>query len=1838
MTLAPDACDETIANFQTVVPGMEALEILELLIEVAYDQAKDHCVAPEKGLPEELYGVCAASKIGLDYEDGPHLSGYGVSTPECLTCWGELGACAATTCQVPCVDGADVDCLTCLEVDCAESFKCSGASQTYLPECGDGVCDAETGEDAITCEGDCYCGNGTCDADETMENCPVDCTVHELIFELDLSCTPQAGATNVSVLIYPNWQVAHAMTKVADDQWTLTMPFDAAGTVGYQYAVGLTLENESLVDDAFALAFTSQPTNGAGQPICGDGVLTTDYNLYAHREVEVEGSVTVEDTFSRCHACDVFGVSTAGRVTLSVDMSEQPVNPGCPPRVFGGFMAGGAFWDPNLGPVFSQAEGELWTTSFYAVHGDTYGYKLLNAYDGAQCHFTSDDFDYEVYPEGLECIDVSGNRHFTMPSSGDITIAPFCYQGCDECEGGGACDSDGVCEPAQGEDSDNCVDCAGQGACDLDGVCEHDDGEHAGSCADCQATCGDGACHEGEFCFEDCDDPAPCCLSSQVDAGCSADPGVESCVCSQDGWCCSNAWDDPCVDLAMGSCGLSCAGDGETCGDGVCEGAEGDENSADYCLSDCCAGSCGGKLCGFDGCAQACGQACDTGELCVNGSCLEDIVGACDGLDETIASVGGNVVEDLVQNIRNWGAHCDGLLPEGAPEDSAVDCVAQKTNGADAFSAPNLIGNGALEVSYDCLACWGELGVCLAEHCSVDCGNGLGSSADCKACVSETCHFNQCSGMDLFKESGCTPDCGDNDCGDDGCGGSCNTCDEGLACDDTGVCVTLVCTPGQRSCDNTSTLTACNATGTGTTTESCGADAACLGGECVSCDGDNETHPGAEGYPCNPYCADETQCASAGQDCMVSGDDETSSCVAFGDGAAGDTCEHDDDCGQGHICAMKGDAWLCHKLCFNNDGCEGGNCNDSVAIGPEDSVRVCELLACTPTCAGVESCGQDDGCGGTCTGCPGGEVCDAGSQTCVEDSPCQGYCSTMTSLCTIDGWTPDWGDDGCLDTCKTWSEAGSGNPATLGYEHSLACRNSYLEELAAQPEGSPTLGLCELAGPASAHCVDFEIIWPEEAKVVGDCPEGTNPGDEDCPYLMNVSLLGGESECTYGEIGYTVPMGVQIGTAAGWTWTLKEAGDDPLVTSADFENLFTDSGKGSDTQTRSLPFPHMPGEVLQLEGTLTLEGCNASDPSACELTKDIFVRADFCPPVVDFLTPLADGASLPLGTDNLTLSLSGIEGGGTYTLSATCEGLAEDLSGTEEINAQSRVREGETRRVIHSIEDQTLEELMTCSLKLTGTDRAGNQGIATREITIRQSGCTPTCAQSAGCPLGAGCGSDCGQDDGCGGLCPPCPSDCSAWHLLHPELGSGRFYIGDGETTEQVYCVQGTGVTGLLSQVGGGWTQLAVFADDGADSWTYDDKEAWTGNSLGTLDGVESAGLDYRAGLAFSTSEFNSLAFSHHGAGPGVQAWLEYGVKAPGDEVSFTTLIGEASEPGALDCSPPSYPLTKVRPQSLENLLEEALCADEGKCEVGTDTGGGCFCDTQLYINATDHQGQCGGCSGFGGGSTGSQHAMGPTWNIAGANGCDFDRPGLLGGVGPNAAAPDIESDALGFAHALDLNQGLPNSGGGLAAGNNYNLRMYAQRAICGNGQVEHGEACDDGEQLDNASLEDTCSADCKVSLQCPGDQAGVIRSYGTSTYLLCSGKRRWHMARQACESMGAHLVKVDTPAENNAMIKLAADHIGAEGTVWLGLNRYGISPDSEDWGFLQWPDGSTVPLDGTHTSFFPQAYPGADNLWLQTHDLNAVYLQTDASDELFRTWAISKFDTQRYYICEIED
>lgn len=251
----------------------------------------------------------------------------------------------------------------------------------------------------------------------------------------------------------------------------------------------------------------------------------------------------------------------------------------------------------------------------------------------------------------------------------------------------------------------------------------------------------------------------------------------------------------------------------------------------------------------------------------------------------------------------------------------------------------------------------------------------------------------------------CSSDCSSKTCGQlNGCGDVCitQTCGANYTCSAAGVCVS--------SCQSDCGSKKCGMDSCGNSCGTCDSQSYCNGfGNCVvaSCGPSNCGFDKA-GRSCGK-CDSPQSCVSSWYPELKDYFYNCTACVSDCDGT---NCGYKDKCGvtctfcknPGEVCDFeKGICLPCTKKCdgkkCGDDGC-GGTC------GTCDGGQLCNngnCASCTPaSCNGVD-CG-DDGCGGTCS-CGKDEICgvDKKCYSCDRAANCEGK--------------SDCEDDGCGGTC-----------------------------------------------------------------------------------------------------------------------------------------------------------------------------------------------------------------------------------------------------------------------------------------------------------------------------------------------------------------------------------------------------------------------------------------------------------------------------------------------------------------------------------------------------------------------------------------------------------------------------------------------------------------------------------------------------------------------------------------------------------------------------------------------------------------------------------------------------
>ena len=324
-----------------------------------------------------------------------------------------------------------------------------------------------------------------------------------------------------------------------------------------------------------------------------------------------------------------------------------------------------------------------------------------------------------------------------------------------------------------------------------------------------------------------------------------------------------------------------------------------------------------------------------------NATCTEDATCACTpncgsnvcGDDGCGGSCG--TCSDPEKSICN-GGQCVSACEPAPIRCNFAECGADACGGSCGTCGPGeTCIDGAcetLEVS-DPLSCFGRCGNLNPAGCSC--------AADCVADGSCCPDYDSTCGS-------CIPSCGDKVCGPDGCGGSCGSCGDDAVCS-AGVCITGC----QPDCDGRQ----CGDDGCGGVCGTCGLEESCAWtGKCVPdtwfCDSSlyadgTACHCGCGAY--DPNC-DSTDivfgCATSGSTCSAAGICSDATCAA------------DTECGAGRLCA---------GTYYQGDARFSGVC--ATSLGGREVGELCEFggACATGICAGGlcrSACGTDEDCAG----------------------------------------------------------------------------------------------------------------------------------------------------------------------------------------------------------------------------------------------------------------------------------------------------------------------------------------------------------------------------------------------------------------------------------------------------------------------------------------------------------------------------------------------------------------------------------------------------------------------------------------------------------------------------------------------------------------------------------------------------------------------------------------------------------------------------------------------------------------------------------------------------------
>ncbi len=751
--------------------------------------------------------------------------------------------------------------------------------------------------------------------------------------------------------------------------------------------------------------------------------------------------------------------------------------------------------------------------------------------------------------------DADGNRgcNGLMCAMGEVCLVDACVSTCDadrDCDSDEKCKG-GVCRPGCDEDGDCeagalCVTgvcrerCSARAPC-VTGIC-FSTTEDAPGDGVCLPGCGDATtiCDDGEICFEGVCQADPCedvreidptfCTQGRDTPDDPSDDGIclprclrqnDACFgveCEDDQTCFNGACVSGCFPRPPCS-GVFCP-DGEHCNmtSGSCESnLETDSlcppgyvsdpvcQIPDPCIRQCESDSdCGDRqICNVrDGVGQC--QCEDSGERCLSGECVPDLCAEanCTGSETCLD---GDCVETCCAMDCGPGAECvlGSCVPimERCPPASRAECG--ELAGPSGMTCP---------------------GRCAAGSSCMMTSPG---HYECTACIPD-CTELDALGMRVPKACGAPNGCGGECMGTPQCNGECRMVSTGdYECVCTQDCSSVTECGGLdplcgRPCDVDGACTGpqqtCAGTGGG---YACACEPDCTGANCGDGDGC--------GGNCTGSCAGSTEICVPDS---VGGDYECCACDSCGDCggrcdveagcAANENCEDPRSTSGGFMCVCQPSCT--GRMCGESNGC-GGFCT-GCPTGDRCVGTGAAAMCCTPSCTG-KSCGMDDGCGRPCvveTGCAANEDCERGSggaygcvcqpacsgATCGDDDGCGGDCNgTCATRPGEDGsCNLVSGERVCVYTCRPNCPGG----ATCGSDN--GCGGECAGSCPAMP---PNVGSCAHRGGGNYEC---------DYMCVPDCAGKACGASDGC---------GGTCATGTCSTGYTCSSGVCTPATCGMT-------------------------------------------------------------------------------------------------------------------------------------------------------------------------------------------------------------------------------------------------------------------------------------------------------------------------------------------------------------------------------------------------------------------------------------------------------------------------------------------------------------------------------------------------------------------------------------------------------------------------------------------------------------------------------------------------------------------------------
>ena len=1050
-------------------------------------------------------------------------------------------------------------------------------------------------------------------------------------------------------------------------------------------------------------------------------------------------------------------------------------------------------------------------------------------------------------------------------------------------------------------------------------------------------------CEPGEGCFgEPCDSAADClsgiCTMHLGDKVCSKTCDA---TCPQ-GWSCT----------LVGS-----GGDGQY----VCL-----SKFSHLCLPCEDAGTCSGDT--PNACVQYadgtsfCGGACDLETPCPSGYACQEVTsvngatsyqcvntaGVCPCSNLAIYSTLSTPCE-----VANDVGTCTGVRiceKSGLTACSAGEAAIEVCNGLD-DDCDGLIDNGTCDDGNACTVdtCLGEGGcehtpldgdecldgdVCtIADHCEA--GVCVGQPVNCDD--DNACTVDACDGLGgcVYETASALCDDGDpctvgDKCQDGGCVGSVT-----LVCDDGNPCTTDSC--GEKGCLYTDSDGPCDDGNACTEDDSC-VKGACSGAQ-ITCDDGNLCTTDSCDLKSGCTFANNMQPCDDGDGCTGKDTCADGACLAGAEMICddGNPCT-DDACDSDSGCVFTPNFAECddNNTCTSNDSCVKGNC---IGLG--------DILCDDGNPCTIDSCEADGGC----THSMSIGACDDGDACTAKDACMNGVCEPGPALQCDDGnpCTTDSCQDGGCVFAPNDGECDDGNVCT---EASM-CKAGVC--LGTQPLDCEDGNVCttHACDPANG-CIQVDNQAPcsdDDPCTLGDsCANGSCQGGVGAPVCDDGNICTDDSCVTGKGCVYTAN---ESKCDDGSACTLGDTCKDGWCAFTAILNC--DDGNACTDDTCDVK-----------------EGCISTNNEAPCSDGNICTVGDSC----------SEGACAP-GADSLECD-DGLYCNGEESCDSKIGCLSgEAPTGDDGIACTVETCDEDLDQVV-SVPSNNACELPADSLCQVAMCDVDQGCVLETELN---------CCGNGIVEPGEDCDDSNVEDgDGCSALCEapvgaesnPAGSCCDIL-IAGDNNGTGIYWLQPSADMEkfQAFCE--------MDRDDGGWTLIAVSAQDGQDTWTWDNRHYWDTDTT-TFGSVHELGKDMKS-PAYHSVTFKDLMFVHVNS----DVWASYHNVGNGetDMGSFLAKLGG----GELICNAggdAGYALT-----------------------AGTLKTEGKLCNNRLYFNSNDQDGS-NSCAV-------DNAAYGPNWSIGNNNGCPMDDPGQTGALGPDASAPQFESSVyqnLGFAWALELGGG----------------------------------------------------------------------------------------------------------------------------------------------------------------------------------------------------------------------